>query len=78
MFDNIDLKWFVISFSFGILLVYISTPPKQIVHKFPSPDNVNIIYTSKNNECYKYEHEEVDCETSTNVQNQPVIDNFKI
>ena len=37
----LDLHFFVGGFAVGILAVYAMRPPMQIVHKFPSPDNVS-------------------------------------
>lgn len=46
--------------------------------KFPSPYNTGkVVYKNKADECYKYEHEAVDCDKSTNVLAQPVTENFK-
>jgi hypothetical protein len=73
MLGQINLKLFLMSFSFGILLVYVTHPKPKIVHKFPSPDNISTIYSSgEDDSCYKYESEEVECSAESVAQ--PVID----
>lgn len=79
MFENIRLDIFLISFCIGIGLVYIFSPPPQIVMKFPSPQNAgDIKYEDENKNCYRYNSEKVSCENSKNeVVDQPVLENFK-
>ena len=39
LIDYIDMKYFLISLCIGLFLTYISTPPPQIIYKYPTPDN---------------------------------------
>lgn len=50
-------------------------PPLQVVYKFPSPDNEDIIYNDESESCYKYQSEEVPCSDKT--VNQPIVENFE-
>jgi hypothetical protein len=79
MLERINLTYFVLSFCVGIFFVYIITPVQSIVHKFPSPDNTDIIYTDKSDSCYKYRSDELSCdkEKDSNIQPQPIIEDFK-
>ena len=51
MFYWINTTYFVISFCIGIMFVYIMNPPLQVVYKFPSPDNEDIIYNDESESC---------------------------
>jgi hypothetical protein len=58
----IDGYYFLISLCVGIFLVYILSYQPQIIMRFPTPDNENTtIYKDKNEVCYKYKSEEVNC-----------------
>lgn len=62
MIKFIEPFYFFLSFFFGMLLVYLFTPPTEIVYKYPTPDNVgNVIYKDLADTCYKYTMEEVNC-----------------
>jgi hypothetical protein len=71
MLEQINFKVFLISFCVGILFVYINQPAPTIVHKFPSPDNINTIYRDEDS-CYTYNYDEVACEKGA--LPQPIID----
>ena len=59
---NLNTKYFLISFSLGILFVYLFTPQPRVIIKFPTPDNAGkIIYKDNNDVCYKYKATEVQC-----------------
>jgi len=76
----IKLKAFIISFAIGILYVYLVQPKKELVYRFPNPNNIDkTIYTDKNETCYKYEVEEKNCEQLDNsqIQSQPIVEDFK-
>jgi len=60
--DKINPYAFIVSFCIGIFICYITQPEPKIIVRHPRPDNVNnIVYKDDNNDCYKYESEEVDC-----------------
>lgn len=74
MLNEINLYLFIQSFCIGIFFVYIVTPKKKIIHKFPSPNNVDsLVYSNNDNTCYKYETEEINCK-NTKVELQPHVD----
>ena len=61
-FDFLHPFAFLIALAIGIFYVYISTPPKRIVYKFPTPDNAGkIIYRDEAGTCYKYKAVTVPC-----------------
>jgi hypothetical protein len=63
---------FFIAFGLGILYVYIASPKPRIVIKYPTPYNAEkIVYRSSNDNCYKYEVNEVKC-TDKAIE-QPII-----
>ena len=53
---------FFTAFSIGIFYVYISSPEKKLLIKYPNPYNANkTLYQSDDNGCYKYKVNEVKC-----------------
>jgi hypothetical protein len=60
--NHFNFKYFIISFLIGISFVYFFNPKKEIIYRFPNPQNVDdLIYRDKNDQCYKYKAEEVRC-----------------
>lgn len=47
----------------GIIGVYFINPAKNVIYKYPTPDNSSkTVYKDKNGICYKYESTAVDCD----------------
>jgi hypothetical protein len=68
------MNWlsFFLAFILGIFYVYISSPPIRNVIKYPTPYNANkIVYMNHDNQCYKYNAEEVKCSEAS--LTQPII-----
>ncbi len=62
MLKYINPFYFLIAFFIGMFFTYISTPPPDIVIKYPTPDNAGkIIYRDTADVCYKYRAQKVDC-----------------
>jgi len=77
MFEKLNLTYFIISFCVGIFFVYAMTPKKNLVYKFPSPDNQELIYQDKSESCYKYHSNEIECPNDeVKIEPQPVIEDF--
>jgi len=59
------INWFVfvLFFSLGLLYVYIFTPQKKVIIKYPTPYNSGkFVYKDPtDNSCYIYESKEVPC-----------------
>ena len=56
----------------------IPIPNPEVVLKFPSPYNTGRITSKdKSDDSYKYVHEKVDCDSSSNRKPQPVPENFE-
>lgn len=70
----LDLHFFVGGFAVGILAVYAMRPPMQIVHKFPSPDNVSrtLYHDAAGDTCYRYVAESAQCDA--NSAPQPIVE----
>jgi hypothetical protein len=65
IFDFLNIKYFLVSFATGILIVYLNTPPPEIIIKYPTPLNAGkIIYKDDAGVCYKYKANEVECPTN--------------
>jgi len=63
---------FLTAFAIGIFYVYISSPEKKILIKYPTPYNVNnTVYQSDDKVCYKYKVNEVKCDL--NAIQQPLL-----
>jgi hypothetical protein len=77
--DKLYPFYFILSFSFGLFICYISQARPKVVVKFPSPVNAgNIVYKDKAGQCYKYTSDKVSCPTnSKNVKPQPILEDFK-
>lgn len=72
---NISPFYFLVSFAVGIFVVYIMTPPPDVVLKFPSPYNAGkVTYMDKSNTCYQYEAQSVECGSQT--KPQPIYEDF--
>lgn len=74
--DYVNPYYFLISFAIGILVVYVMEPPKQIIRKFPSPDNFRTtIYKDEHSDsCYRFDVEETEC--GANSVAQPIVENM--
>ena len=65
---------FLISFSIGLLYVYIIGPERKAIIKYPTPFNSNTLYKDNANNCYIYESKKVSCtENPTKTIPQPVV-----
>lgn len=75
--NNFTIKplYFMISFTIGILYVYLTNPKPQVVLKFPSPNNAGLLkYRDESNSCFVYDAKEVSCDTENaeNIKDQPI------
>lgn len=72
--DLINFKVFLISLSFGLLFVYLSSPTPTIIYVYPTPDNVgDVEYVDMANNCFQFETTELTCPSDMkNVKDIPV------
>lgn len=69
--DNIDTKWFLISFAVGLFLVYCSAPKPEVIIKYPTPDNAdNTIFKDDSENCYKFDVSRVKCPANKSLINK--------
>ena len=60
--DHLSLKTFLISLSFGLLLVYLWGADMQEVFVYPTIDNaMRVQYKDRADNCYVYEGKETTC-----------------
>jgi hypothetical protein len=53
---------FLISLAVGLLFVYLTESPKQVVYIYPTPDNVDkFSYRDAADNCFMYESNKVKC-----------------
>lgn len=66
-FKQLNPYAFIVSFIIGMIYCYYKKVPKKIVYRHPTPKNINkTIYHGDNNQCYKYNMEEVTCPLDKN------------
>lgn len=75
MLEKINLHYFLISFCVGLFFVYAIKPKSIVVHKFPSPNNIQQEYRDNSNNCYKFDYEEVAC--TNDAVPQPIMEAFE-
>ena len=73
MLKFINIKVFLIFLVIGFLVNYFISYKKKIIYKFPNPDNLDYIYNTDNNECYKFKKKQVDCDE--NSFDNPIVTN---
>jgi hypothetical protein len=63
MFKRLRLIPLFIGFVIGVIAIYFINPQKDVIHKYPTPENAGkVIYKDKNSVCYKYSAAVVDCD----------------
>lgn len=71
--DYIDPFVFLIALCVGLFYTYISTPPPEIVVKYPTPFNAGkITYVDDAGVCYRYKVKKVSCPHSGKVRDFPI------
>ena len=77
MLEKINFHVFIIAFAIGILYCYLITPTPDVIIKFPTPYNQDIIYKDKTDTCYKYKAEKKECPLDKNkIKAQPINEDF--
>jgi len=62
--------WFLVSFSAGILYVYLARPSIPVILKYPTPINAGkIVYKDSTGKCYVYAVKSVTCTPDVTEQN---------
>jgi hypothetical protein len=69
---SISPFYFLVSLAIGMFLVYITTPPPEVIIEYPTPDNAGkVIYKDSSNSvrdgedgCYTYMAKQVSCPTN--------------
>ena len=69
---SISPFYFLVSLAIGMFLVYITTPPPEVIIEYPTPDNAGkVIYKDSNisdrdgeDGCYTYMAKQVSCPTN--------------
>lgn len=62
IFNYLNLKYFMISLSVGLLYIYLLEENKQTIYIYPTPDNIDKYqYKDKSDNCFSYELKEVKC-----------------
>lgn len=78
MLSKIHPFYFVLSFAAGLLYCYLTNPKPEVILKFPSPYNADqVTYKDKNETCYKYKAEKVECPLDKSlIKAQPISEDF--
>ena len=73
--EYVSIKWLLISFGLGLLIVLVTVPPPTVVMKFPNPETAGkLTYKDSSGSCYKYKAVKVDC--TKDAQQQPISEDF--
>ena len=59
-----EFDWFafLIAFAIGMTIVYMTSPTRKTVFKYPTQENVGkVVYQDKDQSCYVYAKESVSC-----------------
>lgn len=76
--DRLNFFYFILSFSIGLFICYITNPQPEIILKFPSPTNAGkVFYKDKAEECYAYKAEKVNCSEKKDIKPQPILEDFR-
>jgi|TARA_B110000977_G_scaffold117860_2_gene152127 hypothetical protein len=77
--EKLDFRFFIVSFAIGMGIVYFYQPKMEIIYKFPNPNNLETVYTDKNDGCYKFKIEKKDCDTldPSQIKEHPVLEDFR-
>jgi hypothetical protein len=63
MIKHLRLLPFISGLVIGIIAILLIKPQKNVVYKYPTPDNAGkVVYKDKNGVCYKYTAKEADCD----------------
>ena len=74
--SNINIKWFIISLSIGLFIVYCTAPVPEIIIKYPTPENSDkMVYEDDVENCYKFKTTEVEC--TKDAKDLPIEKNFE-
>lgn len=66
---------FIVAFAIGLFYCYVSTPPPEVIVKFPSPYNAGkIVYKDNAETCYTYKADKVECPLNRDlIKPQPIV-----
>jgi hypothetical protein len=63
MFQHIRLVPLLIGLVIGIIGILFVKPTQNVIYKYPTPENAGkIVYKDKNDVCYVYKAQQVDCD----------------
>jgi hypothetical protein len=76
--DRLNFFYFLLSFSIGLFVSYITAPQPEIILKFPSPTNAGkVVYKDKASQCYSYKAEKTECpKGKKHLKPQPILEDF--
>ena len=58
----INFPIFISSLAIGLFIVYISTPPTQVIYVYPNPENEDkVTFIDKADNCFHFTSQEVKC-----------------
>jgi hypothetical protein len=73
----IDLRYFFMALVVGLFFAYISTPPPDIVIKYPTPENAGkVVYRDAADVCYKYQSKVVKCPSDRSKIEVPELQSY--
>ena len=69
-----SLPAFIISLAIGLFIVYVVTPDHEVIHVYPTLDNINdVLYKDKADNCFRFEAKEISCpKDDKKIKNVPI------
>ena len=70
----LNIPVFIISLAVGLFVVYITSPPTQIIYVYPTPENIDKIqYKDESGTCFGFSTNEIACpQKETSIRKYPV------
>ena len=65
---------FILFLALGLFFAYISAPSPDIIHIYPTPDNINKLqYQDKGGTCHSFVAKEIECpKDKKKIENYPI------
>ena len=79
-FDKINPFFFFLAFAIGLFMSYILAPKKEIIIKFPTPENSDkVTYKDSDDNCFKIKATKTECPKDQNkIKDQPIQEDYVV
>lgn len=74
---RIHAGFFLVAFLFGISVVCLIQPKKEVIRKFPNPWNQDTVFKDSSNACYVYDAKHTACpKDKSSIKQQPLMEDY--